>query len=388
MMTTAITPVPLLDLAPSQAPLQAATMEALAAVVAHGLFIQGPEVRAFEADIVAWAGCPLQAIACANGSDAIFLALAAWDIGPGDEVIVPDFTFTSSATSVLRTGATPVLVDIRADDWLLDPDAVVAALTPATRAVVAVHLFGHPLDIPGLRRRLDDAGRADVRILEDTAQAQGTRWRGLPVGTLGCAGTLSFFPSKNLGAFGDGGMVLCPDPDHAARVRALATHGSSRKYWATDPRGINSRLDTLQAAILRVRLPQLDAWCTERRTHAAAWIEGLCTSPHAAQLRLPPAPDAHPDAWPTFHQFTVEVPRREAVMAALQDVGVGHAVYYPHPLSHQPALAATARCHDAPVAQAASRRVLSLPCWPGLDTGLRDEAIARTLRVLDGVLGG
>lgn len=357
--------IPLLDLHVLYERQRDAIDAAIRRVVHSQHFIGGPEVAALEAEVAAWLGGEVHAVACGSGSDAIILALRALDIGAGDEVVVPVHSFTSTATSVDVVGARPVFVDVEADTLNVGPDAVVAALGPATRAVIAVHLFGRPADIPAIRAALAAAGRADVAIIEDAAQALGSRLDGRPVGVLGDLATFSFFPSKNLGAFGDAGMVVALRDDHGEALRMLRQHGARTKYRA-ELVGYNSRLDAIQAAILRVKLPQLEGWCDERRANAdlyrdrfaAAGIDGV---------GLPPGDGPGGRFRHIYNQFNLRVPRRDQLQAHLEAAGVGTAVYYPSTLAQQPCYAHLGLDAAAfPNAGAATRDSLAIPIYPGL----------------------
>lgn len=359
--------VPLLDLAPTIFPQQAQLLAAMQKVLEHGAFIQGPEVRQLERDILTFVGSPeMGAVAVANGSDAIILALMAEHIGPGDEVIAPDFTFVSTATSIALTGATPVLVDIAPGSFAIDIAATIRALGPRTRAVIAVHLFGRAADVLALREALDAAGRSDVVIIEDAAQALGARLQDRPVCSMGDYATISFFPSKNLGCFGDGGMVLARDPARVEALRMLGQHGSRQKYFA-ELLGYNSRLDTLQAAILLQRLPFLAEWCEQRRANASQWRALLRERGLDRVLVLPEDDGEDGRFYHIYNQFTVRTPARDSLQQFLQTNGVGTAVYYPRPLSQQPCLQSGSRMPTACTESAkACLEVLSLPVYPGV----------------------
>lgn len=357
--------VPLLDLDILYARQRAAIDAAIQRVVASQSFILGPEVAALEAEVETFLEAPVHAVGCGSGSDAIVLALRALGIGPGDEVVVPVHSFTSTATSVDLVGARPVFVDVEADTLNIDPTAVAAALTPRTRAVVAVHLFGRCADVPAIRAALVAAGRPDVRIVEDAAQALGARLDGRRACALADIATISFFPSKNLGAFGDGGMVVTPEADTAALLRMLRAHGAKRKYEA-EVVGYNSRLDAIQAAVLRVRLPELDAWCAERRANAARYRE-LFDRADLPEVTLPV--DDGPDGrfLHIYNQFNLRVRDRDALAADLAARGIGTAVYYPRTLAQQPCYADRGlRDADYPKATAATTDSLAIAVYPGL----------------------
>jgi dTDP-4-amino-4,6-dideoxygalactose transaminase len=340
-------------------------LPAVAAVFQRGRFILGPEVSAFESEIGAYLG-GVQAVGCANGTDSLVLALRALEIGSGDEVIVPAFTFAASAEAVVLVGATPVFADIEPNTFTIDPGSAASLIGPRTRAIMPVHLFGQCAPMEPL---WDLAERAGLRILEDAAQAIGARWRGKAAGTLGHVAGFSFFPTKNLGAPGDAGMVTTTDERLADRVRLLRRHGS-RTAHVHEAIGLNSRLDEIQAAVLRLKLRRLDEWnerrrATARRYRAAAKGGDLI------------APTEIEGAHHVYHHFTVRTPRRAELVARLEAAGIGSAIYYPHPLHEQPAYARWARGR-LPEAERAAREVLSLPVHPWLT----DEEIERVAAVL------
>lgn len=342
-------------------------LEVITQVVADGIFILADNVRAFQWEIATYCGNNY-AIGVASGSDALYLSLVACGVGPGDEVITTPFTFFATAGAIARAGATPVFVDIDPGTWNIDPASVEEKVTARTRAVIPVHLYGCPADMDPILALADKHG---LKVIEDAAQAFGAAYKGKRVGTLGDAGCLSFFPTKNLGAFGDAGMVVTNDPEIAERMQLLRVHGARPKYHH-HVLGCNSRLDELQAAILRVKLPHLDGWNAQRREIAALYGDLLRPVADAVgdELRLPAAPDY---AYHVYHQYTVQSPRRDELRAFLQAHGVGTAVYYPLPLHLQPVFASLAyREGDFPAAEAAAHQVLSLPMFPELT----DEEVA------------
>lgn len=371
-----MTPIPLLDLSLLYERQRDEIRAAIDRVLEKQAFILGDEVSAFEDEVLAYIGAPGHAaIGVANGSDAIVLALRALGIGPGDEVVCPAYSFTSTATSVSLVGATPVFADVEADSLNLDAARAVERLTPRTRAVIAVHLYGRAADVPALRAALTTAGRDDVAVIEDAAQALGARVDDRAVGTLGDLMTTSFFPSKNLGGFGDGGLVVCGDAEVGERVRTLRAHGARQKYYA-ELIGQNSRLDALQAAILRVKLPALDGWCDERRENAARYRELLADLP-ADRVQLP-ADDAGGRYRHIYNQFNLLVDERDALQDWLSEAGIGTAVYYPHTLPAQPCYADLGYAPaDTPVATRAAAQSLAIPVYPGLTTEQQDRVAAR-----------
>jgi dTDP-4-amino-4,6-dideoxygalactose transaminase len=315
--------VPLFDTDTPLAPLRPAILARIAEVVAAGRFVLGPQVQAFEAELAAYLGVG-HVIGVGNGTDAITIALRALGVAPGDDVVVPSFTFYASAEAIVTAGARPVFCDIDAGTRNVTVETVRAAMTQRTTAILAVDLFGLPAPVAALRE-------FGVPVLEDAAQAAGARHQGRMAGALGDVATFSFYPSKNLGAFGDGGAIATDDDEVAALARALRFHGSRDKQ-TFEYIGYNSRLDELQAAILRVLLPELDGWCDGRRAGARAYLDaGL-----AAHVAVPAVPDGSDPAW---HLYVVTHPRADAVLEALAAVGVQARGYYRRPLHRQPAMA-------------------------------------------------
>jgi dTDP-3-amino-3,4,6-trideoxy-alpha-D-glucose transaminase len=339
-----------------------AILDAIGRVIRSGWFVLGPEVEAFEAEFAAAAGSPY-AVGVGTGTDAITLILRALDIGPGDEVITPPLSAAYSALAIMMAGARPVFADIDPDRLTLDPAAAEAAVTPKTRAILPVHLYGQPADLGALARI---ANRHNLAIVEDAAQAHLATWRGRPAGTIGVAGAFSFYPTKNLGALGDGGAVVTSDAALAARIRRLRNGGQTSRYHHEEP-GANSRLDELQAAILRARLPFLESWTERRRTIARRYTAGLA----APGLTVPPRFDeGH-----VYHLFPVLAHERGALQAHLAAQGVGTLIHYPVPIPRQPALAST-NPRQCPVADRVCGEVLSLPMYPALADDQVDQVIA------------
>jgi dTDP-4-amino-4,6-dideoxygalactose transaminase len=347
-------PIPFIDLRPDEA-LAAALEAAASRVIRGGRYVLGPEVEAFEREVAAFLGVR-HAIGVSSGTDALIVSLLALGIGPGDEVLVPAFGFIATPEAVVRVGATPVLVDIDPRTFHLDPAAAARAMSPRTRAIVAVHLFGRCVDLEPLRG-------VGVPIVEDAAQAIGARTSKGHAGALGTIGAFSFFPTKTLGALGDGGLVTTDDDALAATARRLRVHGAvSRDDFAQI--GGNFRLDALQAALLRVKLARLPEALVERRRAARAYVEAL----RGAPLELPRVSEDD-----TYNPFVVRVHGdRDALRARLADAGIETAIYYPRALTEQPALAPFRR--PAPEAERAARSVLALP--------LRHDAVERVGRVL------
>jgi dTDP-4-amino-4,6-dideoxygalactose transaminase len=360
--------IPLLDLQPQ---IQAHWDEFNAAfqrVLRSGQFILGPEEKAFEAECAAYLGVK-HAIGLNSGTDALFIALRSLGIGPGDEVITTPFTFFATAEAISHVGAMPVFVDIEEDSFNLNPELIESAITSRTKAIIPVHLFGRPCDLTRIQAV---AARHGLTVVEDCAQAFGATWEGRKVGGFGTFGCFSFFPTKNLNAFGDGGLLVTDDDDLAATARMLRAHGSRKKYF-NETVGYNSRLDELQAAMLRVKLTHVDAWNEGRRRVARAYQDFLGGRP---DLGLPAIVRGH-----VFHQFTIRVKggRRDAVQAVLTEAGIGTMIYYPVPVHrlklYQESHAGT-RC---PVAEQAAREVLSLPIWPEMEPVVV-EAVLTPLR--------
>jgi dTDP-4-amino-4,6-dideoxygalactose transaminase len=332
--------------------------EAVARVLDSGWFILGPEGEAFERELAAALGAK-DAVAVGNGTDALHLALRALGVGPGDDVVTSSISAAYTALAVLHAGARPVFVDVDPRTLNLDPQRVEAALTPRTKAILPVHLYGHPADMDPILSLARERGLA---VLEDACQAHGALYRGRPVGTLAGErglGALSFYPTKNLGALGDGGAVLVNDPALAVRLRQLRNGGQSDRY-RHEVAGVNSRLDELQAALLRVGLRHLAAWTERRRALAALYTRALA----GAGVELL---GEQPYARAVFHLFVVRHARRDALAAALRERGVGTLIHYPIPLHLQPAFADLGgRPGDLPVAEQAAKEILSLPLYPEL----------------------
>lgn len=352
-------PVPLLDINRQNAPLRDEVLAAIADVVDTGAFLKGPAVRDLEAGVARLAGTE-HAIGCASGSDAILVALMALGVGPGDEVIVPSFTFFATAGCVARLGATPVFADILPDTFNLDPEDVARRITPATKAIMPVHLFGQAADVDSLGALADQHG---VPLVEDAAQAIGASFGGRPVGSLGRVGCFSFYPTKNLGGMGDGGMVTTDDGDLAERMRVLCDHGQSPRYHHSLI-GLNSRLDTMQAAALGVKLKRLGDYGAARQRHAAIYAEAFGAGPMARVVTAPIEAPGCPSVW---NQYTIRVTegRRDELQRYLSERKIGAAIYYPIPLHLQACFAELGyRPGDLPHTERACDEVLSLPVFP------------------------
>lgn len=354
--------MPLVDLRAQFAAIRTEVMAAIEAVMERQQFILGPELQLFEQEFAAYGEVP-EAVGCASGSDALLLALMASGIGPGDEVITTPFTFVATVGAIARLGAKPVFADIDPETFNIEPAAIEAVLTASTRAIIAVHLFGLSADMEPI---LDLARRHRIAVIEDAAQATGARYRGARVGAMGAAGCFSFFPSKNLGGIGDGGLVTATDPAVAHRIRLLRDHGSARKYHY-EIIGFNSRLDEIQAAVLRVKLRHLDRWTAQRRTRAARYLQLFAERGLESLVRAPLEPPGYEHV---YNQFVIRCSRRDELQGHLARRGIPTATYYPLPLHLQPAFGYLGyRPGQFPNAEAASREVLVLPLYPEL----RDE---------------
>lgn len=359
--------VPLLDMKLLHLRRKLQIEEAVARCLEHQQFILGPEAAALEAELAAWLEAPdWRGVGTSSGTAALMLALRLLELGSADEVIVPAYSFMSTASTVALVGARPVFVDVAADSLNLTADAVVAALTPHTRAVIAVHLFGRAADVRSIRAALDAAGRSDVRIIEDAAQGLGARLDCQLVCTLGDIACVSFFPAKNLGAYGDGGMVFVRSEDEVQKLRMIRQHGFAAKYNSV-VLGYNARLDGLQAAILRAKLPDLHAVEEERRANADRYRVLFAQALLPASFTLPVGDGDDGRYHHVYNQFVVRAPQRDALAAHLDKQGIGTAVYYPKTLPQQPSLAGFVPSGAAfPNAEAATQDSLALPIFPGL----------------------
>ena len=354
--------VPLLDLQAQYASLRDELRAAVVRVMDSQRFVLGDEVRRLESSIAEYVGTT-HAIGCASGSDALLLALMALDVGAGDEVLTTPFTFFATAAAITRLGARPVFVDIDPATYNLDATRAADAITPRTKAIMPVHLYGQCADMEPLLALSDR-----VPIIEDAAQAIGatdhTSDHNRQAGAMGAIGCFSFYPTKNLGGAGDGGMLTTNDDGLAQRLRSLRTHGGANEYEHSEV-GVNSRLDELQAAVLNVKLPHLDAWSDERARKATAYSEMLNSAPSSFELITPAVRD---DARHIFHQYVIRVPQhRDALMQHLKAQGVGTKVYYPIPLHRQECFAYLGYHEgDFPESERAAREVLALPVYPEL----------------------
>lgn len=351
--------IPFLDLGAAYRELKHEIDGAVARVLDSGWYILGPEVDAFEAE---WANyCQARhAVGVANGLDALILALRAVDAGHGDEVIVPSNTYIATWLAITAVGATPVPVEPNPLTHNIDCTRIAAAITPRTRAILPVHLYGQPADLDPI---LALARQHELSVIEDAAQAHGARYKGKRIGAHGDVVCWSFYPGKNLGAMGDGGAVTTDREDIADRIRVLRNYGSREKY-VNEVQGVNSRLDPLQAAILRAKLPHLDAWTERRRAIADAYSEGLADT----GLILPEVPEWAEPAW---HLYVVRSAGRDGLQARLKDAGIGTLIHYPIPPHLQDAYAGSGYpCGAFPLAERLAGEVLSLPIGPQMDEGL------------------
>jgi len=359
--------VPLLDLQAQYRPLRDEILAAVERVCDSQRFILGPEVAAFEEDMARMLGVR-HAIAVSSGTDSLLLALMALGVGAGDEVVTSTYSFFATAGCVARLGARPVLVDIDATTFNLDAEHLAAAITPRTKAIIPVHLFGLSADMDPI---LDIAARAYVPVVEDAAQAIGASYKSRLLGGLGAAGCFSFFPSKNLGAFGDAGLLTTNDDGLAKQARLLRTHGMEPRYYHHVV-GANFRMDAMQAAILRVKAPRLAAWTAARRANAARYRTLFRDAGLLDRITLPSEP---PDRWHIFNQFVIRTAERDGVKAHLDEHGIGNEIYYPVPFHLQPCFAPLGyRQGDFPQAEHAAAESLALPIYGEL-TAVQQEAV-------------
>jgi dTDP-4-amino-4,6-dideoxygalactose transaminase len=365
-------PVPQLDLAAQYAAIGGEIRAAVERVMASQQFVLGREGAAFEREIAQLCGVA-HGIGTGSGTDALMLALRACGVAAGDEVILPPFTFVATGSAVSALGAKPVFADIHPNSYNIDPAELERRVTPRTRAIVAVHLYGLPADMDPV---VAFARRRNLPVIEDNAQAIGAAYKGRRTGSLGDAACLSFYPTKNLGAYGDAGMVVTNSAELDARIRLLRNHGQTQRYISSEP-GWNGRLDELQAAILRVKLRHLPEWQRARQAHAAEYTRQFSQIPGV----MPPiAPEGYGHV---YHQYTIRVERRDALQKILTERKIGSSVYYPVPLHLQPLYASLGhKAGDFPHAERAAQEVLSLPMYPEL----RPEQIARVTETISDFL--
>jgi dTDP-4-amino-4,6-dideoxygalactose transaminase len=362
--------IPVLDLSPQIDALWSELNAAIQNVLQSGQFILGPEVKAFENEAAAYLGIK-HAVGVASGTDALVIGLRALGIGADDEVVTTPFSFFATAEAISNVGAKPVFVDIDAASFNIDPQKIEAAITPKTRAIMPVHLYGNPAAMAEILAIAQEHG---LKVIEDCAQSFGAGYRGKKTGALGDVGAYSFFPSKNLGAFGDGGLIATDDDALAEKARMLRVHGAKAKY-RNEMLGYNSRLDALQAAILRVKLPHVEAWNEGRRRAAARYNELLA----AVEGVIPPnLSEGH-----VFHQYTVRLTgaNRDEVREKLQAAGIGTMVYYPVPQDRLPVYAG--RYPENLVSNKLAKQVLSLPIWPEISEEVQRQVVEGLARALE-----
>ncbi|MDW8403888.1 DegT/DnrJ/EryC1/StrS family aminotransferase [Chloroflexus sp.] len=393
-------PIPLLDLKAQYAALRDEIRAAIDRVLESQHFILGPEVEALEAEVADYAHCRY-GIGVSSGTDALLVSLMAIEVQPGDEVITTPYTFFATAGSIARLGGRPVFVDIDPQTYNLDPTQIEAAITPRTKAIIPVHLFGQMADMDPV---MAIAARHGLYVIEDAAQAIGAEYKGRRAGSVGHLGCFSFFPSKNLGGYGDGGMVVTNDARLAERVRLLRSHGSSPKYYHKMVGG-NFRLDALQAAVLRVKLRHLDEWTERRRQNAATYrrlfaeagvatdlpacAANACRARGGSGCALSPAtvvlPTELPERRHVYNQFVIRAQQRERVMAALKTHQIGHEIYYPVPLHRQECFADLGYPPGSlPVSECAAAETMALPIYPELTDDMLTTVVAG---VLEGLCG-
>ncbi len=365
-MRTDTSQVPFLDLTAQNAPLRNEIELAWANILDSNAFILGPAVSSFEASFAEYCEAKY-CVGVDSGTSALALMMRACDLGPGDEVITAPNTFIATVEAIASTGATPVFAEVSPETWLLDPEAVEARITERTRAILVVHLYGIPIDLDRFRAL---AEKHDLLLLEDAAQAHGARWKGQRIGNGSHAAAFSFYPGKNLGAFGDGGAVVTNDKEVCERVRALRHHGQTDKNVHGFV-GVTGRLDSLQAAVLEVKLPHLDSWNARRREHAALYRELLAGS----RFSMPqPAEGSEP----VVHLFVINHPETQRVKDLLTENGIGWGMHYPLAVHRQPAFESLGKAGEFPVAESVCENIISLPMFAELE----EAAIRRVSEVL------
>jgi dTDP-4-amino-4,6-dideoxygalactose transaminase len=367
-ITTADAPIPQLDLAAQYAAIGSEIRKAVDDVLSSQHFVLGREGTALEQEIAALCDVP-HGVGVASGTDALILALRACGVKAGDEVILPPFTFVATGSAVSALNAKPVFADIRLDTYNIDPIEIEKRMSSRTRAIIAVHLYGLSADMGPIAAF---ARTRNIPVIEDNAQAIGAKYRGRPTGSLGDAGCLSFYPTKNLGAYGDAGMIVTTSPELDARLRTLRNHGQRERYVSAEP-GWNSRLDEIQAAILRVKLQHLSQWQSARQVRAAEYTRWLSTVSGVTTPKIPQGYDH------VFHQYTIRVSNRDELHRALAEKKIGSSVYYPVPLHLQPLYKSLGyKAGEFPNSEQAAREVLSLPMYPEL----RIDQIERVVEVV------
>ncbi|TET21260.1 MAG: DegT/DnrJ/EryC1/StrS family aminotransferase [Candidatus Stahlbacteria bacterium] len=357
--------VPQIDLWAHHEPLLEEFKEALERVIKSSQFILGQEEKDFEAAAARYLDVR-HAVGVGNGTDALAICLRAMDVGPGDEVITTPFTFIATAEVIVALGAVPVFVDIKPDTYNIAPAKIEAAITEKTKVILPVHLYGQAAQMKPI---LDIANKRNIKVLEDSAQAFGSTYKGKRVGGFGDLTIFSFFPTKNLGALGDGGLITTDNDGLYEKCRLIRVHGSPKKYYHTLI-GQNSRLDTLQAAFLRIKLNHIETYNRKRADNAAAYNDGL--------KDVVKVPVTHPDCNHIYHQYTIRTPKRDELKAFLNEADIGVGIHYPYPLHRQPVLSYLGLGEGSfPESEAAAREVMSLPCYPELTEEQRSWVIAR-----------
>jgi dTDP-4-amino-4,6-dideoxygalactose transaminase len=356
--------IPLVDLNTLHNGIRSELDEAIKDVVDNSAFIMGERLKKFEEEFAAYCGAG-HAVGASSGTTALVLAVAGLGIGDGEEVIIPSHTFIATAGAIMQCGAVPVLVDIDPETYNIDPEAIESAITPRTKAVMPVHLYGQCADLDPI---MEVAGKRGIAVIEDACQAHGASYKDRRVGGIGAAGCFSFFPGKNLGAMGDGGMVTTNDGELADRMAMLSNHGSKQKYHH-EIHGFNYRMDALQAAVLRVKLRYLDEWNKQRRELAKRYGEQLAGLP----IVLPVERFDH-----VYHLYVIQSDERDTLLAFLHERGIGAGMHYPIPLHLQPCMKDGAKWRDGglPVTERVASRVLSLPIYPGMTEEQQDRVIA------------
>ncbi|MEC9072915.1 MAG: DegT/DnrJ/EryC1/StrS family aminotransferase [Myxococcota bacterium] len=370
--------IPLVDLRAIHGPIEDQLLAAMQRVVSNESYILGPEVEAFEKEVAAFLNVG-HAVGVSSGTDALLAALMALDVGRGDEVVTTPYTFFATAGAIARVGAQPVFCDINAQSFNMDPELLERSITSRTKAIIVVHLFGRTADMDAIGAI---AERHGLPVIEDAAQAIGSEWEGRRAGGIGRVGCFSFFPAKNLGCLGDGGLVTTGDSALADRLRRIRKHGGERRYLHREVGG-NFRLDALQAAVLRVKLPYLEGWTSDRQDNAMRYGELLSGAGLSGTSVIPPDPGPGRHVW---NQYVLRVTdgRRSDAFDALRDAGIGCAVYYPVPLHLQPCFADLPRpAAGLPVSEKAAEEALALPIAPGLSLTQQEQVVA----TLKGVLG-
>ena len=360
--------IPILDSKRQYATIGAEIEKAVCEVLRSGSYILGPNVKALEAELAKYIGCNYT-VGLNSGTDALHLALRALDIGAGDEVITTAFTFVATTESIEIVGATPVFCDINPDTFNIDADKIEALITPRTKAIMPVHLYGQPCEMDKI---MDIAKRHNLYVIEDCCQAIGAEYKGQKVGTFGDIGCYSFYPTKNLGGMGDGGLITVNSENLKNRIVALRNHGGAIRYHH-DEIGVNSRLDEIQAAILRIKLNYIDEWNKARRSHAATYNELFA---NYSDIQTPK--ELH-DTYCVYHQYTVKIPNRDEIHKMLQDSGIGAMLYYPIPLHMQKVHSHLGyKLGDLPITEKNTECVISLPMFPEL-TLEEQQTVASTL---------